>query len=589
MALDLRVRGKTELTLSARPAGTYLQVRGRLHDELGAPLSTRSVEVTVDPVSSAAVDPTTESALTDREGRFTASFPGLEPGQYAVRARFSATSHLEGASKRVETTVRREPIELSTRAPQLVVGKASRVPVRVRATAGGTPRPAEVAISVGGERRARLQLGGHGRGRLDVSEWLEPGDNPVVVRVTDETPGAEGAEPSRTSIGLARRLEVSGSARVVWDRLRRGVEVRGRLEGTEGPVASAPVELQLVRSRSRGPDVGSNASGVARSRTRRTRTEGDGVFRAFFELGSLSDGRWRARARVMPPVGPASTHEVGSVRLDRSVQRYGADLAAVVGLGGLVLFLGWGAWRLARRRWRDRRGSPADEPDLERAFDEEAEIAVARTGSVDEAPGDSVAGVVWDPLRGEPVEGARVECRRSDGEDRQRDAQTTGEDGRFAFEELAEGTWELTADAPTYAPGRLRVELPHDGGLADARFELVPVPLKIRRMYESLARAAEGGVRWGEVSPRDIEALLHRAAGTEAVDGDRATTFARRIRQLIDGRNEPASTREYVEALRDIVEETWFSDRRHGRETWRLARRIAEQLRAEIADEAGEG
>lgn len=586
-AIDLTVQGRSDLSIRARSAGAELVADGRLRDDRGRPLARRRVALRVtrgsgdDLVAEEAVD-------TDERGRFRADFD-VDPGTYRVEAVFEATTHVEG--HRVEETVEvePEPVELRVEGPQVVGTGVSTVDVRVRATAAGRGVGVPVGLEANGQRWRR-ELSPRGSGEFDVRGLLAPGDN----RLTAVVPATEYRD--RATANHALRLvdepKLEARASTVFERLQRGIVVEVTVTDAHGPVEGMAVDAGLTRVAGRsGGGGGDDGESSSRSEepTKSGETDANGRFRAFFGREDLTDGTWRGEVTASPELGQSVTSRLEPVELDRTVSRYVVRGAAGLALLAVLLVVGREAWSVARRRLRERRERLEEERRREEAFEEtegleptaldEIPEEAEPTASDDEAR--TVSGVVWDVWREEAVGGAEVRATPAGADEPSREA-TTDERGWFELGELESGSWELAVDAEGFVRADSEFEVPHDGTLATARFDVVAVPLKIRRLYRSLASIVEEHDPWGELSPREIRDAIVGVLEARGVGGseERPSIFARRVEKLVrEGEDDLESGGDYVRALTDIVEETNFSRRRYGRETWELARRLALRIR----------
>jgi hypothetical protein len=254
------------------------------------------------------------------------------------------------------------------------------------------------------------------------------------------------------------------------------------------------------------------------------------------------------------------------------------------------------AWGPLTRWLEERRTSRQRREARENAFKQQEDVDVSAwhdEGSDPPAdPGSiGVGGVVWDPWRSTPVAGATVTLE-SDGESESTHHITADDAGRFELAEVSEGSWTLRLNAPGFVEATGQIRLPHDGEYSGARFDLVAVPLKIRRMYQALIEYAEGRDLWGSLSPREIEASVQSVLGstmerTDERDAASKGGLDRRLRTwLDDGVDDLETSADYLRALTDIVEETYYSNREYREETWHLARHIAVELRDAIEEGA---
>lgn len=593
-AVDLTVQGRSDLSFRARSIGARLEVDGRLRDDRGRPLARRRIGLTVEGESGGRA--VAEQAVeTDERGRFRAVF-GLEPGTYAVEAVFESTSHVRGQRVETNVEVEPEPVELRLEGPEVVGAGATPVDLRVRATAAGRGVGVPVVLQSGGRER-RHELSPRGSGEFDVAGMLSPGDN----RIEAVVPATEHRErvAATHQIRLVDEPKVEVRASTVFERLQRGIAVDVSVSDTRGPVDGMGVEVVMERLSGEGspgesPDGG--ASGEERPSSS-GETDDTGGFRAFFGRDDLTDGEWRPTVTISPDVGASVTSRPDPVELDRTASRYVVRGAAGLALLAVLFVVGREGWLAVRARLRERRERLEEERRREEAFEETEAL---EPEALEEVPEEAdvptegegrrlVSGVVWDVWRGEVVEGAtvRAERRGSDGSGAE---VTTDRRGWFELDDLESGDWQLVIDAPGFVRADCEFDVPHGGDFAAARFDVVAVPLKIRRLYRSLASFVESRDPWGDLSPREIRDAIVTALEARDLEEEDAESevFARRVAKLVEvGEEELDSGRDYVRALTDIVEETNFSGRTYGRPTWEFARRLALRIR-ELVEEDGD-
>ncbi len=598
LGLDLRVQGESQLEAGVRSAGTRLVVSGALRDDLRQPLSRRPIRVEVrapdtdEPVATRTTD-------TSRRGTFSIAFD-VPPGSYEVEMRFEATDHVAGASTTESISVVPEPMELTLEAPEVVRPPVDAITLSATLLVDGMGVPAEGFLEINGDRVRSIDFDASGLVRLDVADRLQPGGNRVRVVIPDGQ-HREGTE-AELQIEQLRDVTFDATVSKVFDRLQRGLEVQGRVSGEVGKIADANLEVTLRYQGNRPPrSRDSNEGGREDTRTskatevptRQVETDEEGRFEAFFERSRLQDGPWRADLRLIPDVGDPFEHSVGTVRVDRTFTRWVARGAGLLALLALAVVGGRELWWLVRRKLRERRERREAREARERAFEREDELAPVRLDEVVEEESRSersLFGRVRNVWRDEPVVGADV-ALHPDGEGDTR-LTSTDEAGEFAWNELPDGTYTLEIRSDRFVDGRHTFSIPHDGTLAGARFDVVPVPLKIRRLYQALIEMIRGDDLWGELSPRAIESVIQEELDTRVEgDGERpegAENMASRLRDLLDDPDHQLdSTADYLEALTDIVEETYFSQRTYTEETWELARRLALRLR-DVAEQQGE-
>jgi hypothetical protein len=364
-----------------------------------------------------------------------------------------------------------------------------------------------------------------------------------------------------------------------------------------------------------------------------------------FDASDLADGRYTATVAAVPNAGATISEETEATTLDRSLTRWIVDGAA--GLAGMVVLvlLGWRGWQTWRAYRVRRRADAERRREREHAFETEETLEAvpvdqdsrdADQGSEPAHP-DRIRARFWDEWRDEPVTTGTVLVRRV-GAEESSDVRhlDIDEQGRIEVT-LSDGRWEIEADAPGFMPATNQVSIPHDGSLDGVRFDLVAIPLKIRRLFESITSMLSTDDLWGTKTPREIERALRdvlrsqtpgmpskqkmAAAGRgddapqaseseRQVQNDDQTTQAAQMDDLSDqpsrsemaealserfqakiaGRQELESAQDYLHALTSLLEEAYYSPRTYGRDVWELARDIGRQLKDRAgADEGGPG
>ena len=380
--------------------------------------------------------------------------------------------------------------------------------------------------------------------------------------------------------------------------------VHGEVADALGPIPSAKVSVRIERAGgSLQPDHSStDASETADSAEqhpkfqRFVRTDQSGKFRVSFDGDELRDGLWRAHMVVVPDAGPEVAVPTEPLELDRTSSRILLDMLGIVGLLGLVALFGQRLWQVLYAHFKERRRRAKTREQAARAFaDDETIVPVHMSQEVDlgepSASDRSVWGVVWDRWRDEPMQHAELTVVDLAGDEVVETSQTdasAGQEGRFSVGPLEAGQYRLEVRADGFMPGRLDFETPHSGRLGNVRLDLVAVPLKIRRLYQSLVEALQGDDLWGRLSPREIEDVLLEAAdrAQESVPGMAGARFVERLRRRLDAGDQPLGGHELVAMMTALVEETYFSGRQFDESVWHVARDIALQLRTRFEEEA---
>jgi hypothetical protein len=578
MALEVRVRAETSLEVDVTAAGTVAQVAGSLRDDLGRGVPQRSVEVRIDSrrTGEAVLSRTVH---TGPRGRFGVQ-EELPPGGYEVFVRFADTEHLDGNEHSASLRLEPKPVDIRAFGPSLVFGRSHPAWVSGRAMAGRVPYQEFAEVLVGEEVVGRMELDATGRGTFDVAPHLETGINQVTLR----TPGSAYRDPSQASVDIRFADDVQVEAKIEegLERLQRGVSVQGRVYDAGGPLEGVRVRT-VIRS-----EALVDEEAEERTFTARTTTDSDGRYVGFVPATKLGDGRWRGTAEFVPPIGERIQVDAGSVEIDTRAYRWAMNGFGLVAIFAGMLVLLARVGQAFRARWRKFRRRVERER-RERAALEEVEEIVPVFFDPDELEEsvvlsrDDVGGVVWDVWQSKPVAGASVALRSQGGAMEA----TSDANGRFRFEDVPEGAWQLVVRKHGFVRGNLEMEVPHDGRMSHFRVDVIAVPLKIRRLYGAVVEHSIGEDLWGRLSPREIEEQLESLWPDSEGEGSEARRElrARVLSQLQRDESDQTSPTAVLAALTEVVEEAYFSGRTYGEEAFLFARQLALELRAR----AGEG
>lgn len=583
-ALEVSVRGESNVQFEAWSAGTTLVVEGRLFDDVGEALPGRQVGVAVVQRRDIVIE---ERVYTGFFGRFATAVE-IPAGDYGVQVAFDGSDQVRGTSGADTVEVKAAPTQLDVEAPSWVHGDDEEVLIRLQARAGGHGLPTFVSLSGDDGPLVTVDLDGQGEATHDVGPYLEGGDNTLVV----EIPASEYRD-GVTETATVRRLvdpRVTGSVERVFRRVTRGVEVAVGVEDDHGPLVDAEVQIELVPV---GDDSDEEEGDVDSERLSwDTQTGVDGRATAMISDEELNGRRWNVTAQVDPPVGETLVWEGGEVYQEPSGWRSVVVFVAAVVLAGALLWMGRrGAllvWARLRSFWRRRRehrgdGEPDEEPRRPLAAVEEVQL-VAEKGRSEEAADDaSVVIGLWDEWRDKPVVGASVQSTDPNEERRQFESDA---DGSVHLELDVEGQWKIRAEAPGYVAARTTLVAPAEGNWL--RLVMTPVPLKIRRAYRWMMRRTKGRDDWGRLTPRQIEIALAKVEATgDGAGGEPDSSWRERLEGWEDvEKGERVDT--LLRVITAVVEETNFSGRRYETEVWEATRRALDEL-VERLDSGGGG
>jgi hypothetical protein len=489
------VRARTAITLDPiRRSQGGLMVRGRLH-ERG---SDQPVPYGAGSGVAIALDDHTEQAHVDEDGRFGTWF-ATRGGRHRLSIEFSGGSEFEGATFTLpELDVAKQPLKLSLPVPDQ--HRRARGPLWIEVQASGESEPARVllAISLGGAERQELPaLGRWGTGALGRAPFLVPVERlgppgPKVVRATfagDDSYDPASVESSFLVVSATRLSFEAGDIDVRFEGRLRG---RGRLiddlgAGLAGQsvslVADLPGGRRLLDESLTGPD-GAFALDAPASEIGPGKHMVQAVFespRSFLESSRSQPAQIKVAERRPVPVA-------------YSLAAFVATAASIVAFVGLRT-RPWTRW-LRRLRGESARPGGAEERDAA----PHTGLSLARPGLVStlRRPHDrGFTGTVSDAVTGEPIAQAGVRLAG--------DGLVTGADGRFAFEEVAEGEHRAEVSCSGYVTESFDVTIPHRGELRDARVDLLPVRERIFQLYREAAEPLlPRPDLWGVWTPRQI-------------------------------------------------------------------------------------
>lgn len=637
-AIEINIRAHSELQVGVSTAGTMVRVRGTLRDRQGNGLSQREITVNFRNLDStpnrAPLDSEPDASaqiFTERGGVFRVHRE-LMPGRWGVEVAFKETPNLSGERFTTTVEVREMPVALSLHIPSLIVGTDLALPVRVQATVDGVGLPEDAEVFLDDAPAGAVELDQFGRGTIVLDAPIAGGLHKVRAQLSN--PRYSETEPALETLRVSESIDLQAEIQEVLERLRRGLVVRGSVRDPVGELEGVRVSVELFR-RGAPLDSKSGQSDSADETKLRphlsVKTDAAGKFTAFFPSADLADGIWSARVEVTPDAGSRVSAEAEPIQIDHKVSRWVLNLLAVLGLLGGFGLLIQRFWQVIYTYLSDLKRKRASRERADKALEDVEYLELTSLDAalpIDESVAPSkvvLAGVVWDIWKQRPVSQAQIVIRKAGDSEPLRTQQIEpthpGERARrvgaFRVEDLPRGRYELSLSASGYMPSRLEFRLPHDGKLSNMRLGMVAIPLKIRRLYQSLVESLEGRDLWGTLSLHEIDdalqAVLRESAADDGISEDSlsegslsedgissdeppldssarrafVSALKRHLRQgdtmdvdAADPTEDSQLSGERLMALMTaVVEETYFSGRVFDDAVWQLARRLAERIR----------
>ncbi len=588
-AFDVRVGTRTRLTARIEAEGTRIAIDGHLRDNLGQGVEGEVIQVEFEPGGQVGADAYySRDARTDRTGRFYLSI-NLDPGTYATRLTYSGREHYYGRSAIEDSvTSQRGEVGLGLQVPRLLSRTSGPVRVRVAATNGATPAVGlDVRVAINGEE-TEVETGKEGTASIPLDPSTVSGS---IVRIQASFAGSIAFEPAEAE-ALVRILDapqLTVEASNVRARLDRGVRVQGSVVDGDAEIPEALVDVVLVQ---KNLEVGRYS----------TRTDEDGEYDLFVAEDRLQEGPMEVQARLS--VG-------GQVLLERSttvqVTRTGGGLlpwllaalltGSVFVLGGFVA-RDW--WRVRSKRRKPSRGrqrqtlAAARAPSIVPVMDDGDDEAAAPAGPT------SIRGVLWDRQKEMPIDDGQVELlldNKGAGADPDElsaaaEPVTTGSNGAFAFRDLEPGRYVLRAKSKGYISVTYGFKVPHSGVLSRFRLPMTPVRVVVRDLYEDMVEeVVYEQSSWGRLTPRQVRQRL--LASLEAITtgdfpGGREgyDAFKERLEQVLSASREgaPMDAQAVVDAVVEVLEEVYYSQRRHDEALAVVMERLVDQLHTHASE-----
>lgn len=488
-------------------ARTDVKLLPLTHHEDGVVVRGEVIEqVTGRPVPSARVtlvmNGRTEPVRTDENGVFEVTFKGLED-RYDISARFDdseqyagSTAELSGVdvekqnlgiSLRVDSaSASAETIDLTVEAKtEQGVGVALTADLHVAQDDDELRYLAEIRTDSRGLATLpieRAALGGLGRKRLVVKFLGDRAYNPVQAQTDVVLSTNTRTNFTLVANNIAHEDDIEASGRVVDERGQGVARVSVALKAGGRRVASAM-------------------------------TDGNGDFEFEVPAAELGAGTFGIQAVFEPTkewyresrssVVQVTVAEPQPVPVSQTLAAFGATAMVMLAFVGLRT-RPWQGWldRLRRRDGEDDREPEQAEPSAEPAT---GGLRESRTGIVSSLRRPHVfefSGVVRDAVTNRRIKDSLVMLVH---EQMHQHRQETDARGRFQFQELFAGTWQVEVGAPGYVTEKFTITVPHRGEYLGARVDLVSVRERIFQMYREVAEPLlPDRSKWGIWTPRQI-------------------------------------------------------------------------------------
>lgn len=499
------VKGRTSLrVIGVSRTASGVAVQGELLDrDLGTGVKERVVEVVL--VEGDSVR--TRRVMTDADGRFNLSIPGVAPTltSFRVSARFRGDhEYAADAQQPQELDVTKASLEIELGSEGELDGSLASQRLKVRTVSDGQPVSVPVSLRLeGGRHLGTLQTAADGNGALRVStrDLGELGSAVLVAhfagneRFNPVTRRHELLLSSPVSLTLqAPELEVAADGEIV---------LAGIVRDTRAALAGATVALEAM-----GRHTASALS------------DGAGHFAFRLSASEFPPGRLELVARFTPTQiwhrAAASPLLAITILPPRPIPvgRYLALTTATLLTLAILLLVRFAP---SLRRILTRRGRRPREDGAPVAGDEPPPVAAgvqfSRRGLRGMIhPAFDVSGRIFDASDRIPLAGVEISVVDANGVSLLE--LESAADGSFRIPSLPAGQHTVHVLHRGYVSERFAVQLPHRGNLHDVRVDLAQVRVRILELYRGatlgLLPAKE---RWACWTPRETVRHVGRKAG----------------------------------------------------------------------------
>jgi hypothetical protein len=500
------VKGRTSLrVIGVSRTASGVAVQGELLDrDLGTGVKERVIEVVL--VEGDSVR--TRRVMTDADGRFTLSIPGVAPTltSFRVSARFRGDhEYAADAQDPQELDVTKASLELELGSEGELDGSRASQQLKVRTVAEGQPVSVQLSLRLeGGRHLGTLQTGADGKGALEVRtrDLGELGSAVLVAhfagdeRFNPVTRRHELLLSSPVSLTLqAPELEAAADGEIV---------LAGTVRDTRAPLAGATVALEAM-----GRHTASALS------------DGAGHFAFRLSAAEFPPGRLELVARFTPTQlwhrAAASPLLAITILPPRPIPvgRYLALTTATLLTLTILLLVRFAPSlrRILARRGRRPREEVAPGADGDEPPPVAAGVQFSRRGLRGMIhPAFDVSGRIFDASDRIPIAGAEVTVVDANGVSLHE--LESAADGSFRIPPLPAGQHTVHVLRRGYVSERFAVQLPHRGNLHDVRVDLAQVRVRILELYRGATlRLLPAKERWACWTPRETVRHVGRQAG----------------------------------------------------------------------------
>jgi hypothetical protein len=444
----------------------------------------------------------TRQARTDENGVFELTFDGAQD-RYDIAAKFDDTEQYAGSKAELSgvdvqkqnlridmkidsATPGAETLDLTVEArTEQGMGVALAGDLHVAQDDGELRYLAEISTDSRGIATLpieRAALGGLGRKRLVIKFLGDRAYNPAQAQADVVLSTSTRTTFNLVSNNIAYEDDVEASGRLVDERGEGIARVSVALKLGGRRIASAlsdgngDFEFDVP-----GADLGAGSFGI----------------QAVFEPTK----EWYRESRSA--VVQVTVAEPQPVPVSQTLAAFGATAVVMLAFVGLRT-RPWQGW-LDRMRRRDGEDDREVEEGEANAEPPRGGLTESRTGIVSSLRRPHVfefSGVVRDAVTDRRIKEALIMLVHEQMHQHREESDARG---RFQFQELFAGAWQVEVSAPGYVTEKFAITIPHRGEYLGARVDLVSVRERIFQMYRDVAEPLlPDRSKWGIWTPRQI-------------------------------------------------------------------------------------